>query len=261
MKIDDRFERIAILGKQNRRNLTEYSVYDSPAYYDTLQQFNDWTEPAMRPGGLKGDDVVGAWRGISMFGGEIKAGYAIFFSNGQAFFASSFPVRGCDRIDTWLEAELISRNWGTYTLEDGKGRMKMSYGEIPLRLTPAALVLTTNKTEHRFVRLPSVDDARFEGRYVRPEHNGKVPSIVFTPDGKFGDDGALDVLNPQLNYPFKITAQPGSGSYAVKDYTIALDYNDGRRFRIAFPGEGYDKTNPSPATLTPGFSEQVLQRK
>jgi hypothetical protein len=47
----------------------------------------------------------------------------------------------------------------------------------------------------------------------------------------------------------------------VKDYTVIFNYTDGRKIKIAFMGVGYNKTNPSPATLTLSVNEDVLKKQ
>jgi hypothetical protein len=267
IKVNDRFERILITGKQNRHQFSDYSLYDSPAYNQALQEFifgmnfDDWTAPEVKPASLDGGGVIGAWHGISMFGGELKSAYAIFFSNGQVFFGSRPPLGGCHQFNTWVDSEMVPRYWGSYEFENGQGRMKMIYGEVPVRLDGDVLVITTNRTPHRFAKLASVDGARIQGRYAFADRNGKAASIAFRADGHFEDDGALDVLNPQVNYPFKVTARPGGGTYAVKDYSITFEYADGRTLRLAFMGTDYDRRQTSPATLTVGYADQVLKKR
>jgi hypothetical protein len=62
-------------------------------------------------------------------------------------------------------------------------------------------------------------------------------------------------------YPFKRTAAPGRGAYSVQDHTLLFAYDDGRRFPIAFPGIGYQKSNPSPATLEMSHNDDTLKRQ
>jgi hypothetical protein len=267
IKVNDRYERILVLSKQNRHQFHDYSLYSFPAHHQAIQEFifgmnfDDWTAAEVQPASLKGNGIVGVWNGISMFGGKLKASYAIFFANGQVFFGSRMPIHGCDEFNTWVDAEMVSRYWGTYAFEDGRGAMKMGYGEVPLQQDGDILILTTSRTPHRFVRLASVDGVKFDGRYAFGEHNGKVPSIVFTADGRFEDDGALDILNPNISYPFKTTAEPGGGTYAVKDFSVTFDYKDGRKLQLAFSGAEYDKQNPSPDTLSMGYADQVLRKR
>src|SRR5205823_2235636 len=97
-----------------------YSLYQDPGYRQSIHEFlfslrfEDWKEPKVQAATLKGDGIIGAWFGVGMFGGKLHTGYAIFFSNGQAFFGNRFPLRGCADFNTWIDAEEVPRYWGTY---------------------------------------------------------------------------------------------------------------------------------------------------
>lgn len=269
VRVNDRVERVLVRSRQNNQNWTRYSFYQSPDHNRAVQEFlfslnfDDWKTPDRQPGTLKADGIGGVWWGVSMFGGKLHTAYAIFFSNGQAFFGSRFPLRGCYELNTWIDAEEVPRYWGTFQFDAGHGAIKMIYGEIPLEAKGDVLVLTTNKTEHRFVRVKGVDGARLDGNYVFPQPAGVVvPAIRFTADGRFDDRGALKLLRIEAGFPFSPTFEPGGGTYRVKDYTLLLNYADGRTYRVAFPGTGgYDVKNPSPGTLPLGYGDQELSRQ
>jgi hypothetical protein len=267
IKVAERYERLVVLSVMHNHNVSRYSLYDSPVHRRTVQEFvfalkfDDWTDAVVEPASLKGDGIIGVWQGISMFGGTFKAAYAIFYSNGQVYLGSRFPTSGCDRQNTWLEAELIPRYWGTYTFQDGAGVIKMPYGEVPVRSKGNGLTITTSKTDHAFARVPSVDGARFDGTYVMAEAYEKIPVITFTADGHFTDQGAMKVLDHEVTNEFAITQAPGAGTYSVEDHTITFRYEDGRVHLLAYPGTDYDGANRSPPVLTLGFNEDPLKRK
>lgn len=264
--VNNRFERILVHSRQRNIDLTRYSASQSPVYHQDIEQFlftlhfDDFKEPALRPATLKGDTPVGVWSGISFIGGSLHTAYAICFSNSQVFFASRFPLRGCSDFNTWIDAEEFPRYWGTWTFANGKGSFKMIFGDIPITAKGNDLVLTTNKTDHTFIRLPSVDNLRLDGTYGFPQASGKNPAITFSPDGRFDDHGALYLLRVETNFPFSLTTEPGAGTYAVKDYTLLLNYTDGRKYRIAFPGSAVEPHTPSPLTLPLGFGDQQLKK-
>ena len=271
VKVNNRFERIAALSKKTSQRDAGY--YQDPRYYDVIQEllfsirFDDWKEPPPLPRAtLKGDGIVGVWNGISMMGGKLKACYAIFFSNGQAFFGSRYLMNGFDGLNTRVDAEMTPRYWGTYTFANGTGILKMGYGEIPLRWNPervdgSGLILTTTKTDHKFVRLPaSVDGAKLDGTWIlkgqysdgRPD-----PFITFTPSGEFKDQGAVNVLN----HGYPLEEPPGAGTYEVKNFTLTLRFSDGRRYRLAFPGKEWERGNVRPARLILSYNEDALVRR
>ena len=146
----------------------------------------------------------------SFRGSEIKTG------------GSRFPLEGCDQFDTWLDSEEVPRYWGTYSFGGGSGTIKMSYAEIPVAMNGAGLVLTTNKTEHKFIQLPAVDGARFSGTYEIPSWGNTIGTISFTSDGRFDDRGALDAISHQIAYPIRITSTPGGASARANPSAIWL---------------------------------------
>ncbi|MEJ7712786.1 MAG: hypothetical protein WKF84_23790 [Pyrinomonadaceae bacterium] len=67
----------------------------------------------------------------------------------------------------------------------------MPFANIPIRTEGDKLIITKNQTDWPFYKLNSVDGATFNGTYVLSEVNGKIPSIAFTSDGRFTDNGAM----------------------------------------------------------------------
>ena len=281
--LNDRFERVSIIKSRNNCNLSTYYPSDRLKYYNDIEnflfslQFADWKEPVVNMGSIEGEGITGVWQGIGLSVGMVKPGailgvefkgkQVIFFSNGQAYFGSSFPVEGLDELDTWIRPELNRRDWGTYTFSEGKGVLKLPYGDIPLRMENETLVITSNKTEHGFIQLNSVDGARFNGVYAFSskdflgQETGKTPLISFTADGKFTDNGAMSVLYHEYIDCINVAKDPGSGTYEVKNYSVIFNYTDGRKIKIAFLGSDYDIKNQSPATLTMSSNEDVIYRK
>ena len=137
----------------------------------------------------------------------------------------------------------------------------MPYADIPLRMENGKLIITSNKTDHAFYQLQSVDGAAFNGTYALGEVNGKIPFITFTTDGKFTDNGAMKVLYHEYIDCINPAIAPGSGTYEVKNYTVIFKYTDGRKIKIAFLGAEYDIKNPSPAKLLMSFNEDPMVRQ
>jgi hypothetical protein len=225
-------------------------------------QFDDWKEPPV--GALKGQALSGMYEGLKLTGGSLMGSYALFFPNGQVFFGQKFPTEGFEGKNTWLYAEQNTRNWGTYTLQNGRGTINMGYGNVPMKVVGENLVITTQNTEHTYEKVPSLDGAVINGKYAfGGEWSGKPPSITFTSNGKFIDEGALNILNHQTTSPdeFNLTAKPGSGVYEIKNYTLVFKYSDGRRVQMVFKDDGFDRKNPSPKALTLSSNEDILYKK
>lgn len=276
IKVNNRFERMAVLKSRTiNRSCSMSSFYtDERQQYRTAidnflfsLQFTDGPEPLIaRPKSIEGGGIKGVWQGISMqasasSGLRYNVYSPVFLSNGQAYFGPKFYSEGLDGVDTRVLAELYRRDWGTYTFSNGRGILKMPYGDIPLRMEGNTLIITANNTDHRFYQLASVDGARFNGTYVMTEAYGKIPAISFTADGRFTDNGAIRVLHHEYNDCINPALQPGSGTYEVNDYTITFNYTDGRKIKIAFLGTEYDKSNQSPAVLRMSANEDPMTRR
>ena len=267
IKLNNRIERIAVWGLMNI-NQGDYSPWVNPLYQNAIEaffysvKFDDWKEPEFLKPSLQGDGIIGLYQGLKLGSGTLNASYTLFFSNGQVFNGPKFPLQGFYGLNTWVEAELRARYWGTYTLQNGKGNIKMGYGNIPIKVSGNDLIVTTQNTEHKYEKVVSVDGAIFNGTYAFDgKWDGNPPSVNFTADGKFIDKGALDILHHTTTDPFNITKEPGSGTYKVKDFTLIFDYTDGRHLQLVFAGEGYDKKNPSPQSLTLSFNNDTIYKK
>jgi hypothetical protein len=53
----------------------------------------------------------------------------------------------------------------------------------------------------------------------------------------------------------------GNDTYEVKDFALIFNYTDGRHLQLVFMGEGYDKKNQSPATVTMSFNNDTIYKK
>lgn len=276
IKVNNRFERVAILkSRPINRDCSMSSFYtDERQQYKTAIdnllfsiQFSDGPTPLIgQSKSVEGGGIKGVWQGISMqasasSGLRYNVYTPIFLSNGQAYFGPKFYSEGLNDVDTRVLAELYRRDWGSYIFNNGRGVLKMPYGDIPLRLEGKTLIITANNTDHRFYNLPSVDGARFSGTYTMSEAYGKIPSITFTPDGKFTDNGAIRVLFHEYNDCINPGILPGSGTYEVKNYTVAFNYSDGRKVKIAFLGTEYDIRNQSPPILRMSANEDPMRRQ
>lgn len=272
IKINNRFERVAILeSRQYCKGTSLFYATDRRNYSNGIEHllfslhFTDFNGPVLSPGSIKGSGVVGLWQGTiqstSAAGLKLEVLSPIFLSNGQVYFGSKFPTEGLAGVNTQLPPQLNNRDWGSYTFSNGRGIVKMPYADIPFRMQGNQLVFTKNQTNWPFIQLPSVDGATFNGTYNMSAVNGKIPSIGFTTDGKFTDNGALKELYHEYNNCLNPALTPGSGSYEVKDYTILFNYTDGRKVKLAFLGAGFDKNNPSPLTLRMSFNEDEMKRQ
>ena len=279
IKLNNRYERIATIKSRNTCNgLSRYYPSDRSKYADAIEnflftlKFDDWKEPVIKIGTANSDGIEGAWQGISLSVGMSKPGAGlgaelitknlILFSNGQAYFGKNFPSGGLDGLNTWIEAENNRRDWGTYIFSNNKGIIKLPYAEIPMRMDKNKLIITTNKTDHAFIKLNTVDYVKFDGNYLMSEWNGTIPSISFTTDGKFNDKGAIRILYHEYIDCLNPALIPGSGTYAVKNHSLIFNYSDGRKIKIAFTESGLDKNAADPSsTIRVSFNNDILKRQ
>ncbi len=279
IKVNNRFERILTLKshKSCEQSMSKYYPDEKPEYNNAIEkflfslQFTDLNDPGLKPGTIKGDGIVGVWEGISLsvgatstsdpLGVRYKVFTPIFFSNGQVYFGTKFPYEGLDEFNTWIRAEKYRRDWGTYSFSNGRGVLKLPYGDLPMRMENNKYIITVNKTDHAFHKLNSVDGARFSGTYVMNEAYGKIPVISFTADGRFTDKGAIKTLYHESDDCTNPGLAPGSGTYEVKNHSVVFSFNDGRKINVAFLGAGYDIKNQSPATLAMGTNEDQMRRQ
>jgi hypothetical protein len=277
IKINNRFERVAILQSRKNCNLSRYYAADRLQYKYALDnflfslQFTDGGKSSFTSGSSNGNGITGVWQGLSLSVGPVtsserlgiryKVFTPVFLNNGQTYFGTNFPIQGLDGLNTRMTPEINRRDWGNYTFSNGKGVLKMPYADIPLRMEGNTLIITANQTDHKYISLPPVDGARFNGTYIMTEAYGKILAITFTADGKFIDNGAVKILYHEYIDCINPALMPGSGTYEVKDYTITFNYTDGRKIKIAFLGTEYEIKNQSPVILRMSNNEDPMTRQ
>jgi hypothetical protein len=272
VKINNRFERVAVLeSRKYCGGVSRYYTSDRRNYRNAIErllfslQFTDFTAAPLKSGSVNGSGIVGIWQGVTQSTSaavlRLDAYSLILLNNGQVYYGAHFPIEGLDGINTRIPAELNRRDWKTYTFSNGNGNLKMIFADIPFKTQGDKIIVTKNQTDWTFFKLNSVDGATFNGTYNMSAVNGKIPSISFTANGNFTDDGALKELYHEYITCLNPGAAPGSGRYEVKDYTIHFNYNDGRKIKLAFMGTGYSKSNPSPLTLRMSFQDDPMTRQ
>ena len=279
IKINNRYERVATLKtrKNCKQSMSRYYPDERPIYRNAMENFffsmsfTDLPDPGIKPGTIVSEGIQGVWEGISMRAGvsstsspaglSYKVFTPIFLSNGQVYFGTRFPTEGLEGLNSLIRAENTRRDWGTYTFNNGRGVIKMLYGDIPIRMENNKFIITANNTDHAFHKLTPVDGAKFNGTYVMSERYAKIPVITFTADGRFTDNGAIMALYHESDECTNPGLAPGSGTYVVRNHSVIFSFSDGRTISVAFLGTGYDMKNPNPATLVLGFNEDELRKQ
>ena len=267
IRVKERIERVIVFSKEIRldalTNNIDPTVHHTP-YYDVITsfifnlRFKNLSMTELPSAFWKGVGITGAWGGIGFMGGELKVTYAIFFSNGQVYYGSRFPLSGLYNLDSYADKERTPRYWGTYSYEGGNGTVKMQYGSFPIRLEGNKLKMSPVSEEHSFIRMQSVDNLKLNGTWMIAGENDQPNTITFRTDGTYTDNGALKVLDHSLYQYYSIADGGGNGNYQIRDFTIIFNYSDGRILKIAFPGRGLIPGNISPNELVLSFNEDLL---
>lgn len=270
IKAKERIERVIVFSKEIRLDAMRSNIDPTKhhyPYYLTVTdfifnlRFANLQAVELKKATLKGNEITGVWAGIGFGAGRLRATYAAFFSNGQVFYGDPFPVNGLLNLDTHAEKERSRRNWGTYTFQNGKGTVKMSYGSFPISLEGDKLVLSPIKEKHNFIRMPDVDDTKLNGTWMIKGANDQPFYVTFKTDGTFTDQGALKVLDHTVYDYYSIADGGGTGSYFIKDHSIVFTYSDDRVLQIAFPGLQFTRNNNSPGELILSFNNDTLVKQ
>lgn len=165
--------------------------------------------------------------------------YITFLPGGYAYW--TLPSEGLLYFDPVVAKKADPDDWGTYQIK--------SNGEIHiLRGSSQELYVITRNGERlnnppslgkgSFRPVPSADGLKLEGNYRRDQTE---PTITFTKDGKFRDDGVFryfgDLARPD-GTGYQDDGRGGSGTYIIEQNTLELRYSDGRVKRhpfIAYP--------------------------
>ena len=273
VKINNRFERVAILeSRKYCGGTSRYYATEKMRYRNDIEdllyslQFSDFNSTSLKSGSAKGNGVIGVWQGTiqgtgAATGVNLDVFNPIFFNNGQVYFGPKFPSEGLDGLNSRIPPELYPRNWGTYTLSNGSGMLKMPFADIPFRTQGDKLIIHKNQMDWPFYKLNPVDGARFNGTYHMAVSYEMLPVITFMADGRFSDNGVVRVLNHLNNTCINEGSTPGSGTYEVRNYSILFNYADGRKIKVAFLGTSYDKSQISPATIRMSYNDDPMERQ
>ena len=270
IRVGDRIERVIVLAKEiwldGVRNNIDPTVHHYP-YFLTITdfifnlEFRNFPSEEKPKSSIRGTGITGVWAGLGFMGGQLKTTYMIFFSNGQVYYGSRFPITGIYELNTYADKERNQRYWGTYQFSGGSGAVTMSYGNFPIRMDGESLIASPISEEHKFIKIPSIDNVKLAGKWTISDQSDRPASLLLRADGTFSDDGALKVLDHSLYEYYSIADGGGSGKYSIKDYTIIFNYDDGRELRIAFPGLDFNTSDPSPSKLILSFNNDILVKQ
>lgn len=180
--------------------------------------------------------------------------FMVLFEDGTFYY--TMPLMGLEAFDRDKSRKNEQEYWGTYTFNGTSGTwQRAAYDPRPLKLDKdGSLVIGANA----FYRCYPVDGLRLNGAwttYADPKdpalsRGGEQPIVRFTADGKFKDEGlfAGDFASLLSGEDARSLA-PGKGTYAIKNFTLTLRYDDGRVRKAAFNLYFKTEKHPSPATI------------
>ena len=167
--------------------------------------------------------------------------YWTFLPDGR-FFAR-LPDEGMENFNLDYFRSFIPESCGTYALNGSNGVLRYDDSQH----TTAAFKSTAQGVyingSGPYTRIDSVDGWRLDGTYrvadwqSNPYHKGIY--FHFTQDGQFEDSGAMQLLgswlrrSPAPNLYEALYRPISRGTYDIRNNSLSLYYDDGRRRRIA----------------------------
>lgn len=142
--------------------------------------------------------------------------------------------------------------WGTFTSNGNSGTFTNQYETLNVTRISDTEMEIAGYTNHLY-KLAFVDGVRLSGKYVNGipgwstsgnypyGSNDAQPMIQFESNGNFSDKGAF-VTNFTMPNQDPQRA-PGNGTYEIKNFTLILNYSDGRKIAKAFSGVLDKKVN------------------
>jgi len=277
VKLHSRIERVVYISKDLRRGLEENSTYRKPSYESIIKnfffdlEFDDWTDSKSTPGKVTNTSISALWGGLAyfegslgktFFEGSVKTTYLVFFDNGQVYYNKELPKEGLRNINTYTQAALYPRWWGTYTYQNGSGTIKLSYATIPFTLKEGKIYLDIYQSKIPYVQSSSFDGIQLNGNWCeQSEYNGKKACIAFTGTGQFTDNGIIKRIEHEINNCFHTIPESGQGTYEIKSNAIVFHYNNGFIYQAAFSGLNLQKSNPSPNEIHLGYNDDVFTKQ
>lgn len=204
--------------------------------YDSSQQkvVEVWMQVKTGAFNMSNDYYFGNYYDLS----KNRMAYRVFFPDGN-YTASEMPAEGLLFFNI-NSADAPQYTWGKYSRSADGITVKSAYENKKLNY------LTKDKLEdpgwsNPLYKCKPVDGLKLDGSWSYIPNSEKDPYydepgcrpvIYFTKDGKFNDRGVFvsDCRYPN-QYPENV---PGEGTYEIKNFSLVLNYNDGRTIYKSF---------------------------
>lgn len=181
---------------------------------------------------------------ITTLTAKYKPNYFIVYPNGDYY--PGFPLDGLHTLDNTKKQ---NDSWGKMIMNGNKGKFQSKYDVIELEKVSPILMKRPGYT-YQLRKMVLVDGLLLDGEWGPYADWEKQPHlspagyngtgvrnvIAFKKDGSFTDYGFF-VTN--LSAPNQeAERKPGKGTYAIKNFTLLLKYDDGRMIYKALTGAG-----------------------
>jgi hypothetical protein len=177
------------------------------------------------------DQLSGVYAGFFMGHGFGSSGFEmnafVFYPDGTAMY---LPEKGLDgySLAAHIRAGLDGLMYGTYEYhQDGRLTYTAHNGVGRDMIVDAS----ASEPGLKFARVCDCNGTFFDGTYY---WGSKLKTLKLLPDGRFIDRGAMQ---DAFEYSFPNQpglTNPGEGTYRIANYTIFLNYSDGRKVRHSF---------------------------
>lgn len=183
--------------------------------------------------------------------------YVVFFPDGR--FSEGFPGEGLDNLDEDTAMRRSPVGWGTYEMSGEVGRVTFLKTD-PSEKQPivwAIREISGGLEVHgdKYYPMERCDGLKLQGTFRRADYRtlsmGAQQGITFFPDGRFVDEGVFKaafvmVRNPISGHDDFDDGASGRGTYRIANFTLELNYSNGRTKRTSFFIEpGKPKTDVS----------------
>lgn len=192
-------------------------------------------KPAVKANGIEG--VWISYNNRNILTDRVKFNWRIFFNDRTSLL--TIPDGG---LYNFTNAAGLDNYWGTYNYSNKKGILKYgnnSQFKDDLKWSSTDIILIQGEEYRKCI---SVNGSKLNGSFSwYPNGNasqnkfpyGQNPKITFTATGKFTDEGLFYQILKDYTKDDTYNGA-GKGTYELKDFSIILNYDDGRTKQTSF---------------------------
>lgn len=253
----------SVIVSYNDDSMFQKDIDDFFNHFDTVKDFdkksgnNTANATTLSSGGspnLKGGKVTGVWMGMTSGGSSYniitkkfeystvrpEASWRIFFSDGT--YSQGMPLKGPFNLNIAQSQQDEKANkptgsrWGHYTVSGNT----ISIHHNTITNDKTITILNANELKDHndtFYKCESVDGLKLDGMWgwtpdmIKPENEDSFTHVIkFSKNGKFTDYGIFAINQDN----FTPDDAPGSGTYQLRDFSLILNYDDGRVIQKSF---------------------------